>query len=176
MANNCLEANSDFSLNKTFEGLGGAIGSVTISYHRSIQQQRCYIKCDDCSRGYTIERTVTNGAGGGLSWNIPVPGLPALVKVPVSIAYTMSGGEYYYYNSCTKEEKSEKCNSFSLSGSLGGEVGLGKFISYSISGVVQYTWTDCGGESSSLAFNFSVQQCYFGQCWSVDIPVWEKGW
>lgn len=169
----CRESNSDFSLNKTFGGLAGAIGSVSISYHRSIRQRNCHVKCKDCSTGYTIERDVLDGAGGGLSWNLPIPGLPAIVNVPVSVSYALSGGEHYYYNSCTKEEKSQKCNRFLLSGSIGASVGVGRFISYSIHGALSYEWTDCGGESSRSSLDISIEQCYFGQCWSIDAQSWK---
>ena len=163
----CRELNSDFSLTKTFDGLGGAIGSFSISYKRSIKQRNCYVKCEDCSIGYTIERDVLDGAGGGMSWNLPISGIPTIVTVPLSVSYTLSGGERYYYNSCTKEEKTDQCNKFSLSGSIGAAVGVGRFITYSISGGVSYEWSDCDEETSNLNFEIFVEQCYFGQCWSV---------
>ena len=62
---NCRESNSDFTLNKTFDNLGGAIGSFSFSYHRSIWQRNCYIKCNDCKTGFTIERNVLDGGGAG---------------------------------------------------------------------------------------------------------------
>jgi len=170
---NCREANSDFTLNKTVKSVSGVLPELTFSYHRSIWQKNCYGKCKDCSFGYSVERNVLDGFGGGLSFNLPFPGLPAIVKVPVSVSIALSGGEHYYYNSCTKEEKQEGCNSLSVTGSLAAEVGIGLFIKYSVSGSLQYSWTDCGGEESKISLFLTIQQCYFGQCWSVDLPSWD---
>ena len=85
----------------------------------------------------------------------------------------MAGGEYYFYDSCAKVEKHEECHSFSLSGSVGAKLGVGRFIEYSLSGGISYLWTDCGGESTKISINLTVEQCYFGQCWSVDVPLKE---
>ena len=169
----CRDSNSDFNLNWEFKGLGGAIGSFTISYHRKIEQTVCNIRCSDCRAGYTVERTVTDGAGAGMSWELPITGLPSVLKVPLSVSYNMSGGEHYFYNSCTKMETQEGCHSFSLSGSVGAKLGVGRFIEYGISGEVSYSWTDCGHEETKVSLGLILEQCYFGQCWSVDVPLQE---
>ena len=31
--------------------------------------------------------------------------------------------------------------------------------------------TDCGWEHSSFDVSITLEQCYFGQCWAVDVPV-----
>ena len=108
----CRKSNSDFNLNWEFKGLGGAIGSFTISYHRKIEQTVCNIRCSDCRAGYTVERTVTDGAGAGMSWELPITGLPSVLKVPLSVSYNMSGGEHYFYNSCTKMDKGISCPAY----------------------------------------------------------------
>ena len=166
----CRSASSDFNLNWTFKGLSG-VASFTISYHRKIEQTVCNIRCSDCRAGYTVERTVTDGAGAGMSWELPITGLPSVLKLPLSVSYNMSGGEHYFYNSCTKMETQEGCHSFSLSGSVGAKLGVGRFIEYGISGGVSYSWTDCGHEETKVSLELILEQCYFGQCWSVDVST-----
>ena len=126
-------------------------------------------------RGYSARRVlivdeVTNEA-------VRTPTSEPFSVSQLSVSYALSGGEHYYYNSCTKEEKSQKCNRFLLSGSIGASVGVGRFISYSIHGALSYEWTDCGGESSRSSLDISIEQCYFGQCWSIDLPpFYKKEW
>lgn len=122
-------------------------------------------------RGYSVCRVlivdeVTNEA-------VRTPTSEPFSVSQLSVSYALSGGEHYYYNSCTKEEKSQKCNRFLLSGSIGASVGVGRFISYSIHGALSYEWTDCGGESSRSSLDISIEQCYFGQCWSIDAQSWK---
>ena len=36
--------------------------------------------------------------------------------------------------------------------------------------------SDCGWEHSSFDVSITLEQCYFGQCWAVDVPVWGREW
>ena len=104
----CHTANSDFSVTK---GFNFGVGQITVSYHTAVEQTQCVIPCSDCTKGYSIERNVTNGGGSGGSWQISVFGVP----LDIGYSWTMSGGESYSYNSCSGTESTSKCNSLSIS-------------------------------------------------------------
>ena len=171
----CFEANSTFSANFEFKGWG-AIGSFSFTYSKSVWQKTCYdIQCKDCSRGYSIERVTKDSFGGGASWNLPIPNPASPLKIPIGYSYSLSGGEHYFYNSCTGFEVFESCHSLTLSGSVGASIGLGRFISYRVALTFSYEWTDCGGEKTEIAINGTLEQCYVGMCWSIDFPLKQWG-
>ena len=134
-------------------------------------------------RGYIAYRAVKR-RGDVVHWDLIVDEVvneavrksiskPFSVSRCLSGSYMLSTEKHCHYNSCTNEEESRKCNRFLLSGSIGASVGVGRFISYSIHGALSYEWTDCGGESSQSSLDISIEQCYFGQCWSIDAQSWD---
>ena len=184
---NCRKARSQFYKDFGKEDKGSSLFSrlrqlkkigfpeFSIGVNVYVENEVCNECCGGGRVGYSIDRTTSFSIVGAISFKVTPWGPFSPWSIPVGVSYSLGGGSHYTYNSCTGEETSQKCNTFSLTGSGGVAVGLGKAISYKGTFSVSYSWSNCGGESSGFNIALDVEQCYWGICWAANLFTFPDG-
>ena len=167
----CRKSNSTFTFSKKFKG--SVLPPISIFIQRSIEDERCIVDCDKCRKGYSIERRIVDSEGVNFYSNdigpVVIWGIPFYFGL--SVDASGYGERLYSYDSCSDKtnESLRGCFAVSVTATAGPCIKVGRFIKYCAKGAVTLSWDSCGEKPLSVSASLYVEQCYFGQCWTVKL-------